>query len=78
MFEKLTLEIPGLVKRNMQKSDAAGGELAAIMLSKAPDSIKTESETLDKRRVEVFKKATSAFEKSTGGEEHADKEDDSD
>jgi hypothetical protein len=62
----------------MQKSNAASGELAALMLQKAPASIKTESETLDNRRVEAFKKTTSAFEKSTGGEEHADKEDDSD
>ena len=62
----------------MQKSDAAGSELSAIMLSKAPESIKAESEALDKRRVAAFKKATSAFENSVGGEDKADEEDDSD
>ena len=68
----------GLVKKNMQKSDVVGGELSAIMLSKAPESIKADSEALDKRRVEAFKKATNAFENSVGGEDQADGEDDSD
>jgi hypothetical protein len=62
----------------MNKSDQVGSELSAIMLAKAPASIKAESEALDKRRVEAFKKATSAFENSVGGEDQADGDDDSD
>jgi hypothetical protein len=59
-FDKL--HVAGLVKKNMQKSDQAGSELAAIMLAKAPASIKAESETLDARRVAAFKKATGVYE----------------
>jgi hypothetical protein len=62
----------------MQKSDAASTELAALLLAKAPESLKAESEALDKRRVNAFKKTTAAFENSVGGEDQADGEDDSD
>jgi hypothetical protein len=62
----------------MEKSDESGRELAIIMLQKAPESIKAESEALDKRRMEAFKKAVNAFANSTGGEDKADEEDDSD
>ena len=48
------------------------------MLQKAPQSIKVESEALDKRRVTAFKKAVAAFANSSGGEDKADEEDDSD
>jgi hypothetical protein len=62
----------------MQKSDAVGSELSAVMLAKAPESIKADSEALDKRRVEAFKKANAAYENSVGGEDQADEEDESD
>jgi len=73
-----SLHVGGLVKKNMAKSDEAGTELAAVMLQKAPQSIKAESEALDKRRVAAFKKAVAAFANSSGGEDKADEEDDSD
>jgi hypothetical protein len=76
-FERL-IWYTGLVKKNMEKSDEAGSELSAIMLAKAPDSIKAESEALDARRVAAFKKATSAFANSKGGEDQADGAEDSD
>lgn len=68
----------GLVKKNMGKSNEAGSELSAIMLSKTPESIKAESVTLDQRRVAAFKKATAAFEGAVGGEDQDGGEDDSD
>jgi hypothetical protein len=71
------LTVAGLVKKNMAKSDEAGTELAAVMLQKAPQSIKVDSEALDKRRVVAFKKAVAAFANSSGGEDKADEEDDS-
>jgi hypothetical protein len=72
------LTVTGLVKKNMAKSDEAGSELATVMLQKAPQSIKVESEELDKRRAVAFKKAVAAFANSSGGEDKADEEDDSD
>jgi hypothetical protein len=59
-FDKL--HVAGLVKKNMQKSDQAGSELAALMLAKTPASIKAESEALDARRVAAFKKVTAIYE----------------
>jgi len=75
-FDKL--HVGGLVKKNMNKSDQVGKELADVMLQKSPDSIKAEAEALDKRRSDAFKRATSAFENATGGEDQAEGEDDSD
>jgi hypothetical protein len=72
------LTTAGLVKKNMAKSDEAGTELAVVMLQKAPPSIKAESEALDQRRIAAFKKAVGAFENSSGGEDKAEEEDDSD
>lgn len=68
----------GLVKKNMGKTAAASSELAAVMLEKAPESIKKDSIELDARRKSAFDKATAAFADSKGGEDKADEVDDSD
>jgi hypothetical protein len=62
----------------MAKTSAASEDLSKIMLSKAPAELKQEAEELNKRRDTSFKKATAAFANSSGGEEKADEEDDSD
>jgi hypothetical protein len=74
-FDKL--KVGGLVKRNVGKTEGASKELSEIMIGKAPASVKGEAEVLEKRRDATFAKAKSAFEGLTGGEEEADKEDDS-
>jgi hypothetical protein len=74
-FDKL--HVGGLVKKNMAKTGAASVDLSAIMLEKAPESIKPDAIALEKRRTAAFDKATAAFANSQGGEDKADEEDDS-
>jgi hypothetical protein len=73
--DTLLTQSTGLVKKNMAKTSEASEELAAVMLSKAPESIKTESIALSKRRSDAFKKATAVYEGATGGEDEALAED---
>jgi len=75
-FDKL--KVGGLVKRNVAKTGVAGKDLSDIMISKAPPSMKAESEALEQRRAAAFAKAAAAFEGATGGENEATEEDDSD
>ena len=69
---------PGLVKRNMGKSDEASKELEKIMLEKSPAELKPQAEQLAKRRSVAFQKSKAEFAQSVGGEDQADGEDDSD
>jgi hypothetical protein len=62
----------------MVKSDEASAKLAEVMLNKAPASLKPDAEALNKRRVTAFTKGKATFEGSTGGEDQAEGEDDSD
>ncbi|WYZ37005.1 hypothetical protein EsH8_II_000511 [Colletotrichum jinshuiense] len=64
-----SLKVGGLVKKNVIKTEAAGKELSHVMIAKTPASIKTEAETLEKRREAAFNKATAAFAGATGGED---------
>ncbi|KAI3529532.1 hypothetical protein CPAR01_02228 [Colletotrichum paranaense] len=64
-----SLKVGGLVKKNVTKTEAAGKELSAVMISKAPASIKGDAEALEKRREAAFSKASGAFAGSTGGED---------
>ncbi|KAF1984061.1 hypothetical protein K402DRAFT_395995 [Aulographum hederae CBS 113979] len=75
-FEKL--HVGGLVKKNMAKTGEASVDLSKMMLEKAPQSLKGEAEGLEKRRAKKFDEATAAFAGSTGGEDQAEGEDDSD
>lgn len=62
----------------MGKTSAASEELSAVMLEKAPESLKKDATELDARRKAGFEKAQAAFSNSEGGEDKADGEDDSD
>lgn len=64
-----SLKVGGLVKKNVIKTEAAGKELSHVMIAKTPAGIKTEAETLEKRREAAFNKATAAFAGATGGED---------
>ncbi|GKT56503.1 hypothetical protein ColTof4_08951 [Colletotrichum tofieldiae] len=66
-----SLKVGGLVKKNVQKTEAASKELSNVMIAKAPASAKADAETLEKRREAAFTKATAAFASSTGGEDEA-------
>ncbi|OHW90123.1 hypothetical protein CSPAE12_11294 [Colletotrichum incanum] len=66
-----SLKVGGLVKKNVQKTEAASKELSNVMIAKAPASTKADAETLEKRREAAFSKATAAFASSTGGEDEA-------
>lgn len=68
----------GLVKKNLEKSDATSAELNEVMLAKTPASIKPQAEALSARRTTAFKNGRAAFDSSTGGEDQADAADDSD
>lgn len=68
----------GLVKKNILKSQDAGVALSEAMIAKAPEAQKAEAAELEKRRVAAFKKAVDAFANSTGGEDTAIGDDDSD
>jgi hypothetical protein len=72
------LKVGGLVSRNIGKTEAASKELSDIMVGKSPASIKSAAEAMETRRALAFSKAVAAFEGATGGENEADKEDDSD
>ncbi|KAF6803320.1 hypothetical protein CSOJ01_10960 [Colletotrichum sojae] len=66
-FDKL--KVAGLVKKNVEKTEAASKELSDLMISKAPADIKSDAEALEKRRAAAFSKATGAFAGATGGED---------
>ncbi|KAK2002556.1 hypothetical protein LX36DRAFT_567957 [Colletotrichum falcatum] len=66
-----SLKVAGLVKKNIQKTEAASKELSSVMISKAPASLKADGEALEKRREAAFSKATAAFATATGGEDEA-------
>ncbi|KAF1814238.1 hypothetical protein P152DRAFT_265305 [Eremomyces bilateralis CBS 781.70] len=72
------LHVGGLVKKSMLRTQAASGELENVMREKSPENLKAEGEALAKRKQAVFEKALAAFANSTGGEDQAEGEDDSD
>jgi hypothetical protein len=77
-FLRLSHLYPGLVKKNLGKTNEASIEQEKVMLEKTPASLKPDAEDLAKRRKAAFDKATAAFSQSVGGEDQADAEDDSD
>lgn len=66
------------MKKNMGKTDEAGKNLSRVMREKAPESLKGDAEALEERRAAIFTKGVATFQGSTGGEDDAEGDDDSD
>ncbi|KAJ0161525.1 hypothetical protein CTA2_6075 [Colletotrichum tanaceti] len=66
-----SLKVGGLVRKNVQKTEAASKDLSNVMIAKAPAGSREDAETLETRRQAAFAKAVAAFASSTGGEDEA-------